>query len=301
MAKPLIKWVGGKTQLLPQITAKLPKFVQNGEPYIYVEPFVGGGSVALHLLDIQTNPNPPKKAIINDINSDLVNLYEVIKNKPSPLLDELKSIQSDYDKLLDKESKKPYFYEKRALFNTRKSSNIEQASLFVFLNRAGFNGLYRVNNKNEFNVPIGSYKRPIFVFEELIYQVSELLQNVIILNDDYQHTLKEVQKLNTDNLPVLFYFDPPYKPISETASFTAYATNDFNDSHQVELANFCKKIDALGYHWIASNSDPKNTDVNNHFFDELYQGFEIKRVKAARSINSNSAKRGQISEVLMRN
>ncbi len=297
MSKPIIKWAGGKTQLLPEITARLPPYIQQGKPYIYVEPFAGSCAVALQLLD---SKNPPKHTIINDINTDLITLYQVVKNSPKALINELKIIQNEYDKLTEKENKQPYFYKKRKLFNTRKLSDIQQASLFMFLNRAGFNGLYRVNSNNEFNVPIGSYKRPTFVFEELLYQVSELLQDVIILNGDYQQTLNKVEKINTNNLPVFFYFDPPYRPISDSSSFTAYAKGDFNDKNQIELANFCKKLDRLGYHWLLSNSDPKNLS-NDDFFDNLYADFTIDRVKASRSINSNGKGRGQINEILVRN
>ncbi len=298
MAKPFIKWVGGKTQLLPQILQRLPTPIKNGQNFIYAEPFMGSSAVGLHLL---SNGTRPTHAIFNDINTDLVNLYQVIREKPNELVDYLKTIQADYDKLITQEEKKPYYYQKRAQFNQRVGSKVEQAGLFMFLNRAGFNGLYRVNKNNKFNVPIGGYKKPTFVFETLIQEVSNLLQNSDVLNGDYTETLTRVQQVNKDNLPVLFYLDPPYKPISETSSFTAYANSDFNDIHQVQLADFCKQLDKLGYQWILSNSDPKNTDENNHFFDELYADFTIERVPAKRNINANGKGRGQINEILVRN
>ncbi len=298
MSKPIIKWVGGKTQLLPQILQRLPTSIKNGQDFIYAEPFMGSSAVGLHLLG---NGTRPTHAVFNDINADLVNLYQVVREQPSELIEYLKTIQADYDKLITQEEKKPYYYQKREQFNQRNGSEVEQAGLFMFLNRAGFNGLYRVNRNNEFNVPIGGYKKPTFVFDSLIQEVSSLLQNADVLNGDYTETLTRVQQVNKDNLPVLFYLDPPYKPISETSSFTAYAKSDFNDSHQVELADFCQQLDKLGYHWILSNSDPKNTDKNNHFFDDLYADFTIERVPAKRSINANGNGRGQINEILVRN
>lgn len=298
MSKPLIKWAGGKTQLLPHILDRLPEHIKNGSEFIYVEPFMGSSAVGLHLLG---NGTRPEHAVFNDINADLVNLYHVVRSQPRALIEYLAYIQTEYDELISQEQKKPYFYEKRSLFNQRTASDIEQAGLFIFLNRAGFNGLYRVNRKNEFNVPIGSYKKPTILFEEVIEQVSKLLKKADILNCDYKSTLDKVKELNVNNLPVLFYLDPPYKPLNETSSFTAYAKDEFGDAQQKDLAIFCKQLNEMGYHWILSNSDPKNVDENNCFFDDLYSEFTIERVPAKRSINSKSNKRGQINELLIRN
>lgn len=298
MSKPLIKWAGGKTQLLPQILERLPTNIKNGSEFVYAEPFMGSSAVGLHLLG---NGTRPKYAVFNDINADLINLYHIVRSQPQALIEYLSDIQKEYDNLETLELKKPYFYDKRSLFNKRESSDVEQAGLFIFLNRAGFNGLYRVNKKNEFNVPIGSYKKPTILFEDLITEVSELLKNADILNSDYKDTLKKVQDINNDKLPVLFYLDPPYKPISETSSFTAYAKTEFGDKQQQELAEFCYQLDKLGYHWILSNSDPKNNNKADCFFDDLYADFTIERVPAKRSINSKSSKRGQINELLIRN
>lgn len=298
MAKPLIKWAGGKTQLLPEITAKLPDFIQQGQPYIYVEPFLGSGAVALDLLDGEKAPNI---AILNDINSDLINLYEVVRDKPSELLAELNRIQEAYDKLASKEDKKPYFYAKREAFNARQADKVTQASLFIFLNRAGFNGLYRVNRKNEFNVPIGSYTRPVFVYEDLVQQISILFQRAHLMAGDYRGTIDKLESLNSGNLPVFFYLDPPYKPISETASFTAYAQGEFGDEAQIELANFCQLLDEKGYHWLLSNSDPKSVDENATFFDDLYTDFAIERVQVSRSISAKGSRRGRVKELLINN
>jgi DNA adenine methylase len=155
--------------------------------------------------------------------------------------------------------------------------------------------LYRVNSKNEFNVPIGSYKKPMICDEENLLTVSEVLQNVTILCGDFEKTL-EYSENNT-----LFYLDPPYKPISDTSSFNSYTNKDFDDVEQIRLAKFCEKIDSLGYKWILSNSDVKGKNPNDNFFDELYGKFIIKRVLAKRNINANPNKRGELTELLITN
>ncbi len=298
MAKPFIKWVGGKTQLITEISQRLPSYIQEGLPYIYVEPFSGSAAFALHLLDSE---NPPSAVILNDINIDLINLYRVVKSNPHELLEFLKNIQIEYDALEGKEAKQPYYYAKREAFNLRNTDDVEHAGLFIFLNRAGFNGLYRVNRKNEFNVPIGSYKKPNFVFEETILKASKLLSNVEIYTGNYNDTLHHLEKFNRQKLAVFFYLDPPYKPLSDSSSFTSYAKDSFDDEDQVELKSFCDLLNERNYQWLLSNSDTTNLDSTNRFFDELYSNYTIDRVKASRSINSKGSKRGQINELLIRN
>jgi len=298
MAKPFVKWVGGKSQLIPEITQRLPEYVKNGMPYIYVEPFTGSAALALHLLDSE---HPPSAIILNDINTDLVNLYKVVKSNPHELLAYLKALQAQYDELEDKESKQPYYYAKREEFNTREADNIKHAGLFVFLNRAGFNGLYRVNSKNKFNVPIGSYKKPNFVFEDTILHASKALANVEIYNQSYEDTLSYLEQFNKTKLPAFFYFDPPYKPLSESSSFTSYSKDSFNDEDQEKLKSFCDLLDKKDYQWMLSNSDTTNLDNENSFFDTLYSNYKIERVQASRSINSKGSKRGKINELLIRN
>lgn len=251
MAKPLIKWAGGKTQLLDEIMSRLPYFIVHGQPYVYVEPFMGSGAVGLHLLDFE---NPPQMAIFNDVNADLMCLYRVVREQPKMLIEKLSIIQQEYNLLATQDDKKPYYYKKRELFNSRSLDEITQASLFIFLNRAGFNGLFRVNSKNEFNVTIGSYKRPNFVFDDLITHLSSRLQHAKLLCGDYRDTLDVLEEVNTDNLPVFFYIDPPYKPISDTSSFTSYAQGEFGDAQQIELAQFCQDLETRGYYWLLNNS-----------------------------------------------
>lgn len=291
-AKPFLKWAGGKTQLINDIKKVLPKEFTKYK-FNYIEPFVGSGAVLFWMLN-----NFPKieKAIINDINADLTNTYKVISHSPFELISILNQFQNEYHSLEDNsEIKKEYYLEKRENFNSRKFSNTEQAAFFIFLNRTCFNGLYRVNKNNFFNVPIGSYKKPTICDAENILAVSESLKKVEILTGDYQQTLDFAER------PALFYFDPPYKPLSKTSSFNSYSKDDFNDDEQIRLRDFCKKLDSLNHYWILSNSDLKGKDINDNFFDDLYSDFNIQRVEAKRSINANPEKRGKLTELLITN
>ena len=277
-AKPFLKWAGGKTQLIEQIKNNLPEIVFK-EPFTYIEPFVGSGAVLFWLLSEFPNM---KKAVINDINKELIDTYRTIIEEPDSLIIILERLQREYHALEDQqEAKKAYYYEKRALFNSRSEDKLTQSALFIFL--------------NEFNVPIGSYKRPMICDKENILAVSKALQKVEIICGDFEQTIQYAEG-NT-----LFYFDPPYKPLSETSNFNAYAKDNFDDNEQIRLRDFCQKLDNLNHYWILSNSDVKGKDENNHFFDELYADFEIKRVLAKRSINANPEKRGVLNELLINN
>ncbi len=298
MAKPFIKWAGGKSQLIPEIAKRLPQYITSGRPYQHIEPFCGSAAVAFYLLESR---HPPTKIILNDINTDLIDLFKVIKFHPQDLLNFLKTIQNEYNGLLGKEEKKPYYYDRREQFNQRKDDPIKRAGLFIFLNRAGFNGLYRVNSKNEFNVPIGNYKQPKFVFEDGILKASKLLQNVALYNLSFEDILDKVNYGEDKEVPAFFYFDPPYKPLNESSNFTSYAKGSFHDADQLKLKQFCDLLDRQGYQWLLSNSDTTNFDPSNTFFDDLYANYTVERVKASRSINSKGNKRGQINELLIRN
>ena len=291
-AKPFLKWAGGKTQLIEQIKNNLPEIVFK-EKFTYIEPFVGSGAVLFWLLSEFPNM---KKAVINDINKELIDTYEVIAQNPYDLISILEILQNEYHELEgNQEDKKQYYYEKRNLFNSRDQGKIEQSALFIFLNRTCFNGLYRVNRKNEFNVPIGSYKKPTICDRENIMAVSDALQKVEIICGDFEQTVEHAGE-NT-----LFYFDPPYKPLNQTSSFNSYTKNEFDDKEQIRLRDFCDELAKKGYQWILSNSDVKGKDENNHFFDELYADFHIERVLAKRNINANPEKRGVLSELLIYN
>lgn len=291
-AKPFVKWAGGKTQLLHEITTKLPP--QFGVTCnTYIEPFVGSGAMLFWVM--QHYPNV-KEIVINDINTDLINTYRVIATNANELIDQLYQLQKQYHALESKPTeKKHFYYHQRHLYNQRISSNIKQASLFIFLNRTCYNGLYRVNRKNQFNVPIGNYKKPGICDEQNIYHVSQLLQNACILSGDFQETIHHA------NTNALFYFDPPYKPITSTSSFTAYAQNSFTDTEQLRLRNFCDILHNQGHQWLVSNSDATSDTHSNGYFAEIYSAYNITKIKAKRSINSNAKKRGLLNEVLISN
>lgn len=290
-AKPFIKWVGGKTQLLGNIEKALPENFAQQKNLTYIEPFVGGGAVLFWIL--QQYPNITK-AVINDINSDLTSAYKTIKETPSELIKILQVIQDEYLPL-DEGKRKEYFLDKRERFNSKALDSVENTALFIFLNRTCFNGLYRVNRKGLFNVPFGRYVNPKICDEQTIFADSEILQKVKILTGDFEDTLKYA----TSNS--LFYFDPPYKPLSETSAFNSYAKEDFNDSEQIRLSKFCKKINLLGHNFILSNSDVKGENPDDNFFDDLYEQFSIKRVFATRMVNSNAERRGKLTELLITN
>ena len=288
-AKPFLKWAGGKTQLISEIEKNLP----NSTIDTYIEPFVGSGAVLFWILGEFVLL---KKAVVNDINEDLMNTYKTIQSTPKELITILENLQYEYHSLEKSEDKKKeYYYQKREFFNNRKQNQTEHSALFIFLNRTCFNGLYRVNRKNEFNVPMGSYVKPAICDKSNLIAVSEALQKVEILCGDFEQTINYVG-LNT-----LFYFDPPYKPLSETSSFNSYAKDEFNDDEQIRLKNFCKKLDVLGHSWILSNSDVRGKNAEDNFFDDLYSDFIIKRVDAKRSINANPEKRGKLTELLINN
>lgn len=290
MAKPFVKWVGGKTQLLEEIGKKYPQKIEK-----YCEPFVGGGAVLFDILQ----KFQPKEVLINDINKELINTYFQIKNNCEDLVLQLSLMQTTYQSL-GEEERKILFYEKRSRYNEIKVNgndtlNLEKAVLFIFLNKTCFNGLYRVNSKGLFNVPFNNAKNPLICDEENLWSCSNLLQNVSLQVGDYK-TCEDFIDEKT-----FLYCDPPYRPLTETSAFTSYSENRFTDKEQIELAQFLERIARKGAAILASNSDPRNIDVNDNFFDELYKHFEIKRVFAARAINSNSNKRGIISEILISN
>lgn len=288
IVKPFLKWAGGKTQLLPQIKNKYPpelgKTINK-----YCEPFIGGGAV---LLDVLSHYHL-QEVLINDINAELMNTYTQIKNNVDILLKELLQIQNQFW-ALNSEQRKEFYYQKRDRFN-HLTSNIEKATLFIFLNKTCFNGLFRVNKKGLFNVPMGSYKQPLICDTGNLKNINKLLQKVEIRCGDYRQCEHFID-CNT-----FVYIDPPYRPLTNTANFTAYADMQFGDAEQVALARFIDKISSKGAKIVASNSDPKNIDSNDHFFDNLYDKYQIDRVNAKRMINSNANNRGEIKELLMSN
>lgn len=291
-AKPFIKWVGGKSQLIEQLDAQLPADFGNWKNVTYIEPFVGGGAMLYYML--QNYPNI-ERAVINDINPDLTTCYRTIRDNPQQLVQSLKDIQSAYLILQSEEKRKEFFISARDRYNEKNLDPIENTTLFIFLNRTCFNGLYRVNKKGLFNVPFGKYVNPTICDSETIFNDSELLQKVEILTGDFEETF------NYANGKTLFYFDPPYRPLSNTSSFKDYTKEAFNDDAQVRLKVFCDRVNEAGLKFMLSNSDCKSRNEDDNFFDVLYSDYFIERVWASRSINSNPNKRGKLTEILVHN
>ena len=291
-AKPFIKWVGGKSQLIAQLDMQLPADFGNWENVTYIEPFVGGGAMLFYML--QRYPNI-EHAVINDINPDLVTCYRTVRDNPKQLIESLANIEMAYLALETEERRKDFFMAVRERYNEKNLDPIENTTKFFFLNRTCFNGLYRVNKKGLFNVPFGKYSNPTICDPETILKDSELLQRVEILNGDFEATFEHAQGNS------LFYFDPPYRPLSDTSSFNDYAKESFNDDAQIRLKVYCDRINEAGFHFMLSNSDCKGKNENDNFFDVLYGAYPIERVWASRSINSNPNKRGKLTEILVHN
>lgn len=290
-AKPFIKWVGGKTQLLAEIRKALPEDLTQREQMTYVEPFVGGGAVLFWILQKYQNIT---KAVINDINTELICTYRVVKEHVEKLIDELKRLEGEYLRL-EGEARRECFLAQRARFNAGENTAVETAALFIFLNHTCFNGLYRVNSKGMFNVPHGRYARPRICDEATLRADSMLLQRVEILCGDFAQTGRYAGR------DALYYLDPPYRPLTETSAFTSYSKEGFDDDEQLRLRGFCDDIASKGSLFVASNSDPQNVDEGDAFFDHLYSMFSIRRVSAARMINAKGDGRGEISEIMISN
>lgn len=289
--KPFLKWVGGKGQLIDKIEKFYPF---DNKINKYAEPFIGGGAVLFDIL----NKFELEKIYISDVNIELLNCYKVIKEKVQKLVDKLKVFENEF-LVKDKEDRKIYYYEKREQFNNLKLENnseeVKRAALMIFLNRTCFNGLYRVNKKGLFNVPMGDYKNPKICDEENLINISKKLKNVDIIYGDYKKSYDFIDK-NT-----FVYFDPPYRPLNQTSSFTSYTEYTFGDKEQIELSEYFKLLNEKGAKLLLSNSDPKNENIEDNFFDDLYKEFDISRIEANRSINSNGEKRGKITEILVNN
>lgn len=300
IAKPFLKWVGGKRQLLSQFFDYYPKEIRTHTIQNYVEPFLGGGAVFFELSHKYTIQN----AYLSDLNKDLVLAYKVVQEKPTELLELLAKYQIKYNET-ELENRKELFLEIRKEYNLEKSvidyHNFADNWLFrtaklIFLNRTCFNGLYRLNSKGEFNVPFGKYKKPKILNESNILAVSKVLQNAQIYYSDYSGTFDKIDE-NT-----FVYLDPPYRPINATSSFTTYTGFEFRDKEQLQLAEFFKKLDKeKNAKLMLSNSDPSNVNPEDNFFENAYQGYNIFKVSAGRFINSKGSKRGKIKELLITN
>lgn len=292
----LVKWAGGKKRLAPTIEQLAMTKVDFNEIDTYVEPFAGGASMFLYMV----TKYHFKRQIISDFNPDLINVYRQVRDNPIDLVTRLQKIQQDYNCLSDSDemsAKKAFFYDIREQYNTELLSedtqSLNHAVLFLFLNKADFNGLYRVNSKGLFNVPFGRRKKLNLYDHDNLMTIATLLKDTEILVGDYQNTAQYADK-NT-----FFYLDPPYRPLTNSASFTSYTKSDFNDNSQKQLAEFAKKIANQGAHFALSNSDPHQSDPEDDFFDDLYASFDIKRIQASRMISATSRGRGNVSELLI--
>lgn len=317
-----MKWAGGKGQLLDQLGALFPKGLSDGSIHSYAEPFLGGGAMFFHVMQ----RFPLKSACLMDANEELVLVYSVVQKDAGALIGELQRMASAFLKL-DMESRKERFLKVRSAFNREKplvdfrkytaSSWVKRAAQILFLNKTCYNGLFRVNRSGGFNVPFGSYAKPAIVDADNLRAASALLGRAAVsirLGDfgDLAAMGAGVKGAggrgagSSGGFPkpgTFIYYDPPYLPISATASFTAYSKGVFGKEEQRRLAAYFKSLDRPGVFQMLSNSDPKNEDPANEFFEDLYSDYRgsLFRVPASRSINSNPARRGRINEIVITN
>lgn len=271
LVAPVLKWVGGKRQLLQDITQYIPE-----KHSTYYEPFLGGGAV---LFELQ-----PAKAVVNDINEELINVYNAIRDDVEGLIDDLKKHRNEAD----------YFYEirekDRDRENYNKLSDIEKASRIIYLNKTCYNGLFRVNRHGEFNTPFGRYQNPNIVNEDTLRAVSNYFNkaNITFKCGDFEEAVKGIRKGS------FVYFDPPYDPVSDSSNFTGYDRGGFDRDEQIRLKKLCDKLNERGVKFLLSNSATE-------FILDLYKDYDIKIVQAKRTINSKGDKRGEVNEVLVKN
>ncbi len=294
-SRPFLKWAGGKGQLIDQIALHLPLALKTGRIKKYFEPFLGGGALFFWL----SEQYDFESAYLYEINPAVNLSYQVIQKNVGKLIKELNQLELEYFSASEK-GKEKLFYDKREEFNVflrRKASNsiVRRTALLIFLNKTCFNGLYRVNSQGEFNVPFGRYKNPTICNEDNLYAVSELLQKAEIFSGDFAQCIEHADSES------FVYFDPPYRPISMTASFTSYSKDIFDDQEQKRLRKVYGELDKKDACVMLSNSDPKNVNPNDNFFDDLYRGYQIERLNATRLINCNAERRGVITEILVMN
>jgi DNA adenine methylase len=292
--KPFLKWAGGKRQLLHHFINIYPQELKAGKIVNYYEPFLGSGAVFFDIIQRYHIEN----AILCDVNSELILTYQVIQAKVSKLAEVLSKHEKKY-LALDKPGQQTYFYDQRTLFNQQRfekgfnknaDKGIARAAQLIFLNRTCYNGLFRVNSKGEFNTPAGDYIKPSICDLENLTGVSKLLDKATIKQADFAEALKNIKPSS------FVYLDPPYRPVSKTASFTAYSKSVFEDEQQSQLAGIFKQLDKKGAALMLSNSDSQD-----NFFDRLYSGFDITRVPAKRLINADASKRGHVNEIVVTN
>ena len=298
-AKPFLKWAGGKTQLIKKFQKFYPNELKAGKIDRYIEPFLGSGAV---FFDIAQNYKI-NSAFLCDINEELILTFQVVQKNVEKLIDCLEKHKKSYYRL-NKEKRKEYFYKERKRFNQQKKDIdfdsfsekwINRAAQIIFLNKTCYNGLFRMNSKGEFNSPVGSYSKPQIIDAQNLLRVAKLLKCAEIIRLNFSKITRRVTKNS------FVYFDPPYRPLNNTAHFTSYSTFKFNEEQQYHLAELFKVLDKKKAKLMLSNSDPKNEKPDDNFFDNLYQDYHIHTVTANRMINSNKDKRGEVNEILVLN
>ncbi|NLJ33697.1 MAG: DNA adenine methylase [Firmicutes bacterium] len=299
-AKPFLKWAGGKTQLLAELSRRLPAQIKESKTIsTYVEPFLGGGAFFFYLQEMFALEN----VYLMDINKELMLAYKVVQREPEALISHLDRLEEEY-LCLDTSGRRELYYQIRQQYNRQRLTFdygsygkdwSRRASQLIFLNKTCFNGLFRQNKRGEFNVPHGRYKKPAICAAANIREVSKALAGVNLLCADFLSSEAYVQAGS------LVYFDPPYRPLTRTARFTSYTGGDFTDEDQIRLAKYFRKLDQRNAFLLLSNSDPVARDPRDDFFDHLYRGFRMERVFAKRNINCHGKKRGEITELIIRN
>lgn len=298
-ARPVLKWAGGKTQLLRHMSQRLPAELYRGEITRYVEPFVGAGALFFYV----AQKFPLLSRYIFDLNEEIILLYRVIKKSPNKLIEELELLESEYISG-SIEEREHLFYTIRTLFNQKKPEInfqkydpqwVNRAAFSIFLNRTCYNGLFRMNRKGEFNVPFGKYKNPQILNKNNLKEVAGLLKETNIITGDFAVCKKFVDK------KTFVYFDPPYRPLNTTSSFTSYSRDGFSDRDQKRLAILFRELDNRGAKIMLSNSDPRNVDQYDSFFEDLYSDYTIERIPARRIINCCGSDRGEINELIITN
>ena len=291
--KPFLKWIGGKSQLLSEIKRYYP--FDDGKITKYVEPFVGGGVVLFDIL----NKYKLEAVYINDSNAELINAYRIVRDDVNALIEALMTMQNEFLPM-STEERKAYYTDKRNQFNeligdSSLDNKVLKSALMIFLNKTCFNALYRVNSKGLFNVPMGTYRNPTICDEDNLRAVSERLKGATVLCGDYHNTIDFIDS------KTFVYLDPPYRAISKTSNFTSYTREWDGDKSQMALSEFIDNVNAEGALVLMSNSDPKNTDAQDNFFDTLYLSYNIRRVEAKRSLNCKADGRGTVKELLISN
>ncbi|MGM0365211.1 MAG: DNA adenine methylase [Actinomycetota bacterium] len=299
-AKPFIKWAGGKSQLIPELAKRIPSSIKKeGRIDNYIEPFVGGGALFFFL----KNTYRIEHAVLVDINEELILAYKVVRDWPEKLIEKLCDLEKYYLSNNSDQRKKIY-YEIRKKYNQQQNGFnykdynpgwIQRTAYLIFLNKTCYNGLYRQNRNGGFNVPHGSYKNPNICDRTTIKEAHKALRNTMIICDNFENSGNYISAGS------FVYLDPPYRPLNGTSSFTSYSKETFGEEEQKRLADFYKRMDKKDAYLMLSNSDPKNENPDDNFFDDLYSSYYIERISAKRSINCIGSKRGTIKELIIRN